>query len=292
MRRGRRRLHLLPVLPTLLTAGNLACGVTAIFCAASSHGLLLIGSVLIFAAMLCDMLDGKVARMTGTTGEFGAELDSLADVISFGVAPAMLVHRAVLGVHPGAIWGEGEQWIWLLAVFYAVMTAIRLARYNVEGQAEDEAPTTSFRGLPSPGAAALLCAWVLCYAWYNHDRYEATWLAAHLDYAAFDLLLRWWMAALLALCAFLMVSSIRFPHLGNTLLAGKITLRRLMLLLLGIGVVAMKPQWGLALLTSGYVLIGFGQGFPQVLARWRAGHDLMEEDDPDEPFADSSDHGD
>jgi len=167
--RIKKRLKTLPVLPTLLTAGNLACGLTAILCAAShvpgavrgdwQHDWLFIGAVMVFVAMICDMFDGKVARMTRTAGPFGAELDSLADVVSFGVAPAILVHRLVLG-QPGVL-AYGERLLWLVAVFFAVMAAIRLARYNVEHS--DEA-TPWFRGMPSPGAAALVCSWVMFHA--------------------------------------------------------------------------------------------------------------------------------
>ena len=77
---------------------------------------------------------------------FGAELDSLADVISFGIAPAMLVHRLVLGDQPEHAWGEGERLIWFLAVWYVVMTAIRLARYNVE-HVEATVPSADYRRL-------------------------------------------------------------------------------------------------------------------------------------------------
>ena len=138
----------------MLTAGNLASGISAIMCAA--HNMLGIGAALVFFAMICDLFDGKVARMTGTDGAFGAELDSLADVVSFGVAPAMLLHRLVLG--ESGVWGDGERLIWLVSVVYAVFTAIRLARYNVES--EEGGGGTMFKGLPAQ-AAAVLCSWIL-----------------------------------------------------------------------------------------------------------------------------------
>ena len=115
----------------------------------AANGRLELGAWLIFAAMFCDLFDGKVARMTKTDGEFGVQLDSLADVVSFGVAPALLMHRYVLD-GPGIL-GEGERIVWAIAIWYAVLTAIRLARYNVE---QHSGATKTFRGLPSPGAAS------------------------------------------------------------------------------------------------------------------------------------------
>jgi len=271
----------LPVLPTLLTAGNLVCGLTAIFCGVSDHNLLFEGAVLVFAAMACDMLDGKVARLTGSAGEFGAELDSLADMVSFGVAPAMLVHRLVLGDNPTRVWGDGEQLIWLIAVFYAVMTALRLARYNVEHS--NEQATSAFRGLPSPGAAAFLCSWVLFYAWLQRRMLDegSSALTLSLEWAVWDHLLRLLLSGSMPLMALLMVSSIPFPHVGNTILREQIRLRHLILLLLAIGALVMFPVYGLVLGTSLYVILALARGLPAVARRWGHGRDLLDEDEDD-----------
>ena len=101
-----KRLKTLPVLPTLLTAGNLASGLTAILCAAHASGearstWLYAGAIMIFVAMVCDMLDGKVARLTNTEGAFGAELDSLSDVVSFGAALISVDGQAAKPVRVG-----------------------------------------------------------------------------------------------------------------------------------------------------------------------------------------------
>ena len=285
-RRVRQRLREVPVLPTLLTAGNLACGVTAIFCAASSHLLLFEGALLIFAAMICDMFDGKVARLTGQTGQFGTELDSLADIVSFGVAPAMLVHRLVLGDQPTQIWGDGEQMIWMISIFYAVLTAIRLARYNTEHKSEDgklEA-TNAFTGLPSPGAAALLCAWVLLYGWYlQKGHFEVSGMARMgISEHQLEVLVRGVLLLGTPLMALLMVSKISFPHIGNTLLGGGIGIRRFILVLVALGFLVMYPLYAFVLITTGYVAFGVISGVPHVISRWMHGHDLIEEDDDDE----------
>ena len=266
--RRRRPLSDYPVFPTLLTSGNLACGVTAILCAMSAGGtqadagggqvgLLFYGAVLIFAAMVFDMFDGKVARMTGTDGEFGAELDSIADIVSFGVAPAILVHRAVLGTPPMMVVGEGERWIWFLSVFYVVMTGIRLARYNVE---HDTETTRFFFGLPSPGAAATLAAWVMLYSWFadRAGQWDDTFIASHLGLGLAELrhVTRWMLMFLTALTALLMVSRIQFLHVGNVLLSGRIQLWRLVLILVIVGLLGTTPLVMLTVLTTGYILIG------------------------------------
>jgi len=287
------RLRHVPVFPTLLTSGNLSCGVTAIFCAASQHDLLFAGAILIFAAMICDMLDGKVARMTGTTGRFGAELDSLADVVSFGVAPAMLVHRTVLGESPTRVWGEGETLIWSIAVVYAVFTAIRLARYNVEHDG-DESQTQAFIGLPSPGAAAVLCSWVLFAAWFDSPEHFDGSVMDHMGITAetFHAGIRIVLISLTPLVALLMVSKIGFPHLGNVLLGQRLGFRRFILLILVIMLLTTSRLYGLVVLVTVYVMVGLVPGIPQVVRRWRHGEDILEDaDERLEPEADGNGDG-
>lgn len=277
-RRAWRRFSV-PVLPSILTAGNLACGVTAILCAASSKDLLFAGAVLVFVAMIADMLDGKVARLTGGEGEFGAELDSLADVVSFGVAPAMLVHRIVLGEHPGGIVTEGERFIWLVAVLYAVMTALRLARYNVEHRRE---PTRAFRGLPSPGAAAFLCSWVMYYAWFStDDRFATDLLSFGMSYETWSTTVKSMLMVFTVLVGFLMVSNVRFPHVGNTLLGDRVGFRRLILLILALGFLVVLPLYCLIMATSAYVVLGLAMAVPSLVRRWSKGRDIIEEEDDD-----------
>ena len=133
------------LLPSLFTMGNLVFGFYAIICGLDGH--FRKGSLFILLAAALDSVDGRIARMTGTESEFGQEYDSLADVITFGVAPAMLVY----------LWGlRGfNEDSWLLAVFYVVCTATRLARFNVQTRVVD---SRYFVGLPSPLAALTICA--------------------------------------------------------------------------------------------------------------------------------------
>jgi CDP-diacylglycerol--serine O-phosphatidyltransferase len=293
-----KRLKTLPVFPTLLTSGNLACGLTAILCAAhydAQHkDMLWFGAVMIFVAMVCDMFDGKVARMTRTAGPFGAELDSLADVVSFGVAPAILMHRLVLG-EPG-VFAYGVRLMWFITVFYPVLAAIRLARYNVEHS--DEA-TPWFRGLPSPGAAALVSAWVIMHEWLvaNPEDAITRWCIAHgvINPAPWTGLgsmdaFRWGLVVVTVIAALLMVSTVRYPHVGNTLF-GRISFRSFILILFLIVLLVMVPiPVVLFVGTTGYVGWGLLRGCYELWRNWRQGRNVLE--DEDEATADDVGEGD
>jgi CDP-diacylglycerol---serine O-phosphatidyltransferase len=127
------------ILPSLFTTGNLFLGFWAII--KTLEGRYVEAAPLIGGAIVLDMLDGRIARLTGTSSEFGGELDSLADVISFGVAPALLAYRWSFGAIPRVGW--------LAAFFFLVCGALRLARFNVQSHSD----TRYFVGLPIPAAA-------------------------------------------------------------------------------------------------------------------------------------------
>jgi CDP-diacylglycerol--serine O-phosphatidyltransferase len=137
-RRLRRGIYLLP---TLFTVGNLLCGFSSLVWA--SMGFLGWAALLIIFAGILDMLDGRIARLTKTTSDFGREFDSLADVVSFGIAPAFLAYHWALT--------PLQRVGWLIAFLYVVCAAMRLARFNIQSQVADK---RYFAGLPVPGAAA------------------------------------------------------------------------------------------------------------------------------------------
>lgn len=149
--RRRRGIYLLP---NLFTTASLFAGFFAII--ASMRGGFAAASISIFVAMVLDGLDGRVARLTGTASSFGEQYDSLADEVSFGLAPAILVYQFALAdlASYGAIWGRIG---WLVAFFYAVATALRLARFNVRVGAQSK---RWFLGLPSPSAAGVVAGMV------------------------------------------------------------------------------------------------------------------------------------
>jgi len=140
------------LLPNLFTTGALFSGFYAIVQAMNYR--FDYAAVAIFIAMVLDGLDGRVARLTHTQSEFGAEYDSLSDMVSFGVAPSLVVYE-------WALKGLGK-WGWFAAFIYCAATALRLARFNTNIEVVDK---RYFQGLPSPAAAALIAGFV----WVVHD---------------------------------------------------------------------------------------------------------------------------
>jgi CDP-diacylglycerol--serine O-phosphatidyltransferase len=147
------------LLPNLFTTAAMFAGFYAII--ASQNGRFHAASVAIFIAMILDTVDGRVARMTNTQSEFGAQYDSLADLVSFGLAPALVMYQWSLiymnDTAPG--WAKLG---WLAAFFYTASAAMRLARFNAQ---TEEADKRYFIGLPSPTAAALVIGMV--WIWYD-----------------------------------------------------------------------------------------------------------------------------
>ncbi|MBM4269460.1 MAG: CDP-diacylglycerol--serine O-phosphatidyltransferase [Deltaproteobacteria bacterium] len=142
------------ILPNLFTTATVFLGVYGIF--AASRGDFLQAAVAIVVAHISDGLDGRIARLTNTTSDFGVEYDSLADLVAFGVAPSVLAYRWAL--EPWGAWG------WLAASLFVTCGALRLARFNVQvGLVEKR----SFVGLPIPAAADMVAATVLLYFYFG-----------------------------------------------------------------------------------------------------------------------------
>ena len=135
------------LLPNILTTASIFFAFYAIVNALQNH--FETASISIFIAMIFDTLDGRVARLTGSSSEFGAEYDSLADMVSFGVAPALLVY----------LWSLSslDRLGWLASFIYVACTALRLARFNTKQVTSDK---QYFQGLPCPAAAAVLTSMV------------------------------------------------------------------------------------------------------------------------------------
>jgi len=155
-RRRRRRIpplrHGVYILPNLFTTGGLFAGFYSIIC--TLNGNYDLAAIMILVAQLCDVLDGRIARLTRTTSSFGIQYDSLADLIAFGVAPGILVYQWAL-----VPWGR---WGWLAASLYVTCGALRLARFNVQIASAEK---RYFIGLPIPAAADVIAATVLLF--YN-----------------------------------------------------------------------------------------------------------------------------
>lgn len=187
-----RRLRPIVLLPNGFTLLNLFLGIFAIVSA--SRGNYSTASTLIVLGAVADALDGRVARATRSGSRFGAELDSLVDAISFGLAPSLLMFFAVFNQHG---------WEWVFCFFFTMCAVIRLARFNVEqaGRAK-----THFNGLPSPAAGLTLAT----YYWFREsDLYQH----ALLSDLPWPVMLRWIMVGL----SFLMISNVRYaavPTIG------------------------------------------------------------------------------
>jgi CDP-diacylglycerol--serine O-phosphatidyltransferase len=148
---GRRKLRRgIYLLPTSFTTGNLCCGFYSLI--ESSRGHYTMAALLIIVAGVLDGLDGRIARMTGTTSEFGLEFDSMADISSFGIAPAFLAYEwALQSFHRIG---------WLIAFLFVACAATRLARFNIQHGSSDK---RFFAGLPSPAAAGVIASVVLAF---------------------------------------------------------------------------------------------------------------------------------
>lgn len=213
------------LLPSLFTIGNLFLGFSAII-----YSLRLefeTAAQLIVVAVIFDMLDGRIARMTGTTSEFGAQLDSLSDIVSFGVAPAIIAYQ----------WGLATLHKSFLAAFFFVMcAAIRLARFNVQRKVVDG---RYFVGLPSPAAAGFVISIIYFRPEPMNDRVGA----------AFAM-------TLLVIGAFLMVSTLRYWSFKNFDLRSRRSYFAMVGIAALLALIATEPAWALLLWSVGYTASG------------------------------------
>lgn len=199
---GRLRIYFLP---NLMTAGNLFCGFLAItkivevrMDAAVDSGYPNIRAALFCILLACifDLLDGRVARMVGKESPFGREFDSLADVVSFGVAPAFLVHRIVLR----DVFKDVPELGWLIAAVFLICGAFRLARFNCLAAMPQSHQSTSgeFTGVPIPMAAGMVASLTLFLIWWRGKEFAVgNW--------------RYLLPVLLLFLSYLMVSEIKYP---------------------------------------------------------------------------------
>ncbi|MGB8714488.1 MAG: CDP-diacylglycerol--serine O-phosphatidyltransferase [Onishia taeanensis] len=215
------------LLPNLFTTSALFSGFFAVV--AGINGDFSAAAIAIFIAMVLDGLDGRVARMTNTQSAFGAEYDSLADMISFGMAPALVAFTWILQ-DLGKIG-------WVVAFLYVACAALRLARFNVQIGSTDK---RWFIGLPSPSAAALVAASVWTFHSFDANAF------------AFKLL----MLVVVAAAGVLMVSNIRYYSFKDVDLKGPVPFVVLLAIVLGFVVISVEPSVMLLLLFAAYVASG------------------------------------
>lgn len=281
-----RRLRYVQTLPTLCTLGNLLCGFGAILLCILAVRLvgesapleiiprhsqvverllpthIVMAAYCIFLAMVFDALDGRLARLTRSTTEFGAQLDSLADVVSFGIAPVVIIisllTRQMHNPDTLVITPFSENILgrvaWIMAAVYIVCTALRLARFNVEAGSDEESHM-SFRGLPSPGAAASLVSLVILHDHlYFYDKAGAK-AAAEQGGLASEFVL-WSLPVLALLIGLLMVSRFEYVHLVNRYLRGRRSFGGMVKFLFLAAAIVIYPEITITILVVGYALSG------------------------------------
>lgn len=257
-RRMRRRIAArrgLAVLPTLFTLGNLLCGFFAIFLATRPQDAAMplgwtpqtFAAVFIFLGMVCDGLDGRLARLARATSELGEQLDSMADMVTFGVAPAIVVVQLVgvqtpfLSDTPGTD-SYFDRAALIVAAIYVACAAMRLARFNVEVVSPAEHDHMSFKGLPSPGAAGTVASLVLLHEHFlrhldgDAPRYDP-WVLGVSAIA---------MVAVTMLAAVAMVSRLRYVHVINRYVRGRAPFDALATALIIVLLLLIHPQAALA----------------------------------------------
>ena len=287
-----RPIRAVAVLPTLFTLGNLVCGFFAIVVLARivkplgiesiptpkidtakeligmigssdpTHNLMLSGA-LILLAMFFDAVDGQVARLTRRTSDFGAQLDSLCDLVSFGLAPAILLVKMCpqfTNLHSEAVW--------TIAALFVCCAALRLARFNVESDDNDD--HMAFAGLPTPAAAAAIASFaILSYTLRNEVNIEL-----HAKFPVYD----WWMQRLLPLfaviIAILMVSRIPYPHPLTQLIRGQRSFAHIVAIVFALVAILIVRGYAVPLLCVLFVLI------PPLRFGWEVARDRRAREEP------------
>ena len=226
------------LLPSLFTVGNLFCGYACIVY--SMTGRLETGAPFVGIAIILDMLDGRIARLTNSTSAFGVEFDSLADVISFGAAPAVLAFT----------WGLSElgQVGWASGFIFLSAASIRLARFNI--QTSSQLDKRYFVGMPTPAAAGVVAATIFAFPEVPHGHWQT--LAA---------------VAVMLVPATLMVSTIRFRSFRTINFGWGPSYMPLLAFVLLVSFIATWPKITLPILAYSYLLSGF---IEMAVARMRA----------------------
>jgi CDP-diacylglycerol--serine O-phosphatidyltransferase len=224
LKKPRRGIYLLP---NLFTTAALFAGFYAIL--AAVNGKFETAAVAVFVAMLLDGVDGRVARLTKTQTAFGAEYDSLSDMVSFGLAPALVIY--IWALH-----GLGKLG-WLAAFIYTACGALRLARFNTQiGMADKK----YFQGLPSPSAAAIVAGYV--------------WLGG--DYGVSGETISYVAAILTTLAGLLMVSNFRYHSFKEIDFHGKVPFIALVVVVVGLAIIQTHPPTVLFLIFLAYAISG------------------------------------
>ena len=265
------------LLPNLMTAGNLFCGfaatlkilegalVQAAATPATAEAVEKLAAEkfhmaiwLILLSCVFDALDGRLARLGGNESPFGREFDSLADIVSFGVAPALMVYRIVLVKFDTAGW--------IIASLYLVCGALRLARFNCLAAANSAAANKEFKGFPIPAAAGVIASVTLCMLWFdekNRDIGNGKWV----------------LPPLMIFLSWMMFSGFRYPSFKALNLRTTRSLPKFIAIVAVLIFTALNYQWMPAVIFITYLLYGFLRPFLSRKMKEEI-EDEVEDDDP------------
>src|SRR5437762_5862749 len=237
-------------LPNLMTAGNLFCGFVALTkiveadLSQGNYNDIKVALIYILLAGIFDLLDGRLARMGGRESPFGREFDSLADLISFGVAPTFLVHRIVLK----DAFPNHPQVGWFIASIYLVCGAFRLARFNCLAAQAGTGGGKEFLGFPIPAAAGLVASLTLFMMWWNEKEFaKGNW--------------KWALPILMLFLSAMMVSEVKYPTFKTLDLQATRTFTKTLIAILFIGSIVILREkilvFVLPLFFTLYLIYGF-----------------------------------
>jgi CDP-diacylglycerol---serine O-phosphatidyltransferase len=258
-------------LPNLMTGANLFCGFLALTrivewnSASGSYHDIKMALFFILLACIFDLLDGRVARMGGAESPFGREFDSLADIVSFGVAPAFLMYRVVLQ----DVFMNHPKWGWLIASVYLLCGAFRLARFNCLAAMAGTGGGKEFLGFPIPAAAGLVSSLTLFMIWWDEKEFSrANW--------------RYALPVIMLFLSAMMVSEVKYPTFKKLDLRATRTFTKTLLaiLLLGSGFILQEKllYWVMPLFFTAYLIYGFIR--PHVSRKMR--EEIADDEDDDE----------
>lgn len=255
------------LLPNLMTAGNLFCGFAASLriiegALLAAEGkpepvLYLHAIAFILGACVFDLLDGRLARLGGHESPFGREFDSLADIVSFGVAPALLVYQIVLK--------DFDRSGWVVAFVYLLCGALRLARFNCIAAHDSEKANKEFEGFPIPAAAGLIASLTLFLLWLDEgERTIGPWKFA--------------LPPLMLFLSFMMFSRVRYPSFKAVNWRTQRSIPQFLAIIVILVFAAKNYEWMPALLFVAYLVYGFIRPF--ISKAWRRDIEVdLEEND-------------
>ncbi|MBK9140671.1 MAG: CDP-diacylglycerol--serine O-phosphatidyltransferase [Verrucomicrobia bacterium] len=258
--------------PNLMTGGNLFCGFVALtkivetdLTAPDFDVKIRYALFFILLACIFDLLDGRIARWGGYESPFGRQFDSLADLVSFGVAPAFLVHRIVLK----DVFSQHPEFGWFIASIYLICGALRLARFNCMAQMPGGGGSKEFLGFPIPAAAGLVASITLFILWWEAREFPTgSW--------------RYTLPGILLFLSFMMVSEVKYPSFKSLSLGVRRPFIKLVIAVLFVGVLLVAWEKVLPavlpLIFGGYLVYGFVRPFISRQMR----REIEEEEEEDE----------